>query len=131
MFNPYAYQQPQIRQPQTINPYGYNPMMQQEPPKPTDDRIYVQGLEAAKAYLVAPNGFVRLWDSTAPVFYEKVADTRGVPSLMAFKYEAVNLADNGFMSNKQGTDYDERLKGIEERLLKLEGVNNEQSNADV
>lgn len=124
MNNPYYY--PQYSRQQTINPWGYTP----EVPKPTDDKIYVQGLEAAKAYLVTAGGFVRLWDSTRPVFYEKTADARGIPSLMAFEYKAVNLADNGVLNDKRVIDYEERLKGIESRLLKLEGTDNEQSNAD-
>lgn len=46
---------------------------------PVDDRIWVQGQGAAESYLMAANGFVRLWDSTAPVFYEKQADAQGKP----------------------------------------------------
>ena len=34
-----------------------------------DERIWVQGKNAAEAYLVAANGFVRLWDSNGQVFY--------------------------------------------------------------
>lgn len=72
------------------NFYPYNPFTpayspyasqyQQTPPQqtqPTDDRIFVANAAAAEAYLVAPNGFVRLWDSAAPRFYEKVADASG------------------------------------------------------
>lgn len=33
-----------------------------------DERIWVQGKNAAEAYLVAANGFVRLWDSNGQVF---------------------------------------------------------------
>jgi len=54
---------------------------------PVDDRIWVQGEGAATSYLMAPNGFVRLWDSTAPVFYEKQADEQGKPlPLRIFDY---------------------------------------------
>lgn len=55
--------------------------------QPTDERIWVQGQNAAEAYLVAANGFVRLWDSSKPVFYEKRADASGRPSMEMFEYK--------------------------------------------
>lgn len=59
-------------------------MQQQSNP---DERIWVQGQGAAEAYLVAPNSFVRLWDSQAPIFYEKRADQTGRPFLEVFEYK--------------------------------------------
>lgn len=44
-----------------------------------DDRIWVSGENAANSYLLVPNAFVRLWDSTDCVFYEKQADSNGKP----------------------------------------------------
>lgn len=73
--------QPQM--PQTQPQQAGNPM-----PASVDDRIWVQGENAATAYLVAANGFVRLWDSTAPVFYEKRADAQGKPfPIVAYDYK--------------------------------------------
>lgn len=46
------------------------PQQMQQQTNP-DERIWVQGQGAAEAYLVAPNSFVRLWDSQAPVFTKK------------------------------------------------------------
>lgn len=43
--------------------------------------IWVQGEEAAKAYLVAPNSTVVLWDSEKHVIYIKSADQTGIPSM--------------------------------------------------
>lgn len=73
----------QLRQQQMAQQIMQQPvqMMAPSPPmgQPVDDRIWVQGESAATAYLVAANGFVRLWDSTAPVYYEKRADAQGKP----------------------------------------------------
>lgn len=61
------------------------PIMQQTPiqsmpmSQPTDDRIWVQGLAGAKAYFVAPNTTVVLWDTESPTIYIKSADATGKP----------------------------------------------------
>ena len=67
----------------------YQPPMQQTqpmtPPTPTpqmsNDMIWVQGLAGAKAYLVAPNTTVTLWDSESETIYLKSCDSNGVPSM--------------------------------------------------
>lgn len=46
-----------------------------------NDMIWVQGEAGAKAYLVAPNNTVTLWDSENPTIYIKSADINGVPSM--------------------------------------------------
>lgn len=60
-----------------------NQPMQQAPTQQTasNDIIWVQGEAGAKAYLVAPNNTVTLWDSENPVIYIKSADASGIPSL--------------------------------------------------
>jgi hypothetical protein len=73
MLNQYKFQQPQ-------------PMINQQPPimsptQPTSDFIWVQGEAGAKAYLVAPNSTVTLWDSENATIYLKSADSSGVPSM--------------------------------------------------
>jgi hypothetical protein len=75
------------------------PMMQQQmvapttpiaPPTPTqnqtNDIIWVQGEAGAKAYLVAPNNTVTLWDSESPTIYLKTADANGVPSMRVLDF---------------------------------------------
>lgn len=52
----------------------------------TSERIYVQGEEAAKAYLVAPGNCVTLWDSEKPTIYIKAADGNGMPSMRILDY---------------------------------------------
>ena len=62
-----------------------NPAPMQNPIAPptqtTNDIIWVQGEAGAKAYLVAPNNTVTLWDSESPTIYIKTADMSGVPSM--------------------------------------------------
>lgn len=63
---------------------GYNTPTYQQTPQ-YSGKIYVQGVEAAKSYLVAPNASVVLWDSERPIVYEKVADMNGVPTMKAYR----------------------------------------------
>lgn len=67
------------------------PMQMEMPTVPADDRIWVQGKNAAESYILVPNAFVRMWDSTGPYFYEKRADSSGKPlPLETFKYSRVD-----------------------------------------
>lgn len=92
--------------------------------QPTDDRIWVQNETAAESYLIAPNGFVRLWDANKNCFYEKRADGSGRPlPLEIFEYKK--------KENANSIDLDGRFKALEERILALEGVQNvSESNAN-
>ena len=47
--------------------------------QPSDDRIWVQGEAGAKAYFVAANATVVLWDTESPTLYIKSADATGKP----------------------------------------------------
>ena len=66
-------QQP-IQQIATQTPIQTMPMAQ-----PSDDRIWVQGEAGAKAYFVAANATVVLWDTESPTIYIKSADATGKP----------------------------------------------------
>lgn len=48
--------------------------------------IWVQGIEGAKSYYVAPNQAVTLWDSEAQTIYIKQADMTGLPSMKILDY---------------------------------------------
>ena len=60
------------------------------PQKPTNDIIWVQGLEGAKGYLVAPGNTVVLWDTENPVIYVKSADASGIPSMRVLDFTERN-----------------------------------------
>lgn len=76
-------------------PVGYQPYYYQSsqpvqsPVTPSNSNngiIWVQGENAARAYLVAPNSTVQLWDSDAQVIYLKSADASGMPSIKTLDY---------------------------------------------
>ena len=48
--------------------------------------IWVSGEAGAKAYMVAPNNTVQLWDSESQTIYLKSADASGMPSMKILDY---------------------------------------------
>ena len=48
--------------------------------------LWVQGEAGAKAYPVAPNNTVQLWDSESQTIYLKSADASGMPSMKILDY---------------------------------------------
>lgn len=111
---------------------GYNqPMPMQQPTAPAqapqaaqDDRIWVASESAAEAFLVAANGFVRLWDSNKPVFYEKRADVNGRPMpLVAYEYK---IRDASAGPEAVSAGFEQRLSAVEAQLKRMtEGQNND------
>lgn len=121
-FNPY------------INPYYgqqmySNPMQNSQPQQqmvgtpmssPTqDERIWVQSEAAAEAYLVAPNSFVRLWDSSKPLFYERRADMTGRPFPMEV-YEYKKRVNTQFNAQDDILTLSERYNALKARVDALE-----------
>lgn len=116
--------------------YGYpnlynNPNMYQ-PQQPTDERIWVQNQTSAESYLVAPNGFVRLWDATQPVFYEKHADASGRPYPIEVYEYSRKKPQKAVESDDSINAYEDKIKALEERIKALEEVlkNGTESDAD-
>ena len=82
--------------PATYQPMYYQPQYQtvqpsyvqqnQQPAQQNNSIIWVSGEAGAKAYLVAPNTTVQLWDSEAQVIYLKSADASGMPSMKILDY---------------------------------------------
>lgn len=112
---PQMQMQPQIQQMQ--------PQPTQQPSQPQqDDRIWVTSEAAAEAYMVAPGGFVRLWDSNKPVFYEKWADMSGKPlpmNIVDYKSRSTQPAQEA----KKDDTYDyleKRIKRLEQLVIKQE-----------
>lgn len=80
---------------QAVPPQTAQPMAQQTVPPTTNDMIWVQGLSGAKAYLVAPNATVTLWDSERKTLYLKSCDNAGMPSMKILDYtERTESAEN-------------------------------------
>lgn len=61
---------------------GYVP----QTPTPPDPMTQVQGIGAAKAYNVPPNGRAVLWDSEDQTIYVKQVDAVGHPTLTILDY---------------------------------------------
>ncbi len=101
-----------------MNYFPYFNQMNQE--RQTD--VYVQGEEAAKAYLVAPNGFVRLWDSTTNRFYEKRGDQTGRPYMDTFEYAKISAPAPSVvgLSSQEGNYITNELSALKSRLDALE-----------
>lgn len=80
-YQPQVVQQPMTQpQPMAIQ------MPLQNQPTNANDIIWVQGEAGAKAYLVAPNNTVTLWDSESQTIYLKTADMNGVPSMRVLDF---------------------------------------------
>lgn len=58
----------------------------QQAPTVSNGIIWVSGEAGAKAYLVAPNNTVQLWDSEQQTIYLKSADASGMPSMKVLDY---------------------------------------------
>lgn len=117
--------------------YGYGQQSQPINQQPTqDERIWVQNETSAEAYLVAPNSFVRLWDSQRPVFYEKRADASGRPFPMeTFEYKR-KQAQTPLIDENTTSAIEEQIEALTKRIEALENskkgvkTNAKQSNAD-
>lgn len=121
------------------------PMMQQQmvaptppiaPPTPTqnqtNDIIWVQGEAGAKAYLVAPNNTVTLWDSESPTIYLKTADANGVPSMRVLDFtertanatkstaEHACKCGDKFIPKDELKAINEKFDGIDAKIEELE-----------
>ena len=68
-------------------PAGYQPYnVAPQPQAQSNPMNWVSGEAGAKAYLVAPNQSVILWDSEEQVIYLKSADASGMPSMKTLDY---------------------------------------------
>ena len=76
-------------------PYGgqqmqqqmYQPQIQQPPQAPqqaSNGFVWVNDINEAANYLVAPNSAVQLWDKNSPCVYLKTADAAGKPTMQIF-----------------------------------------------
>lgn len=114
-------------------PY-YNPAMNYERPtmqqpmqttQPQSDIVWVMGESGAKAFPVAPNNTVTLWDRDSNLIFVKSCDAAGIPSMRVFEWterkgiEQKTVEGDGFA---KVTDLDairERLTVFEKQLATL------------
>ena len=119
--------------PMNYQPYYQTPNYQQTPQQQQiqgNGIVWVSGEAGAKAYLVAPNASVPLWDSEANVIYIKTADASGMPSMKILDY---TVRDNGDMRAKTADKTDFATKDdilhiqheIDGLKAKIEGEDNE------
>ena len=73
-----------------VYPYQQSPQNQQN--QQNTGIIWVSGEAGAKAYLVAPNTTVALYDSEAQTIYLKSADASGMPTIKTLDY---TIRENG------------------------------------
>lgn len=94
-----------------------------------DERIWVQNSQAAESYLLAANGFVRLWDASKPVFYEKRADATGRPfPMIAYEYKQI-IPKSEAEASEATNIYTEKLEALEQRISALENAKRGTKNA--
>ena len=81
------------------NPY-FNPYQQYPYTQPTQQQTpmtnylqltFINGIEGAKAFIVAPNQTIHLKDSDSNILYEKKADAQGRYTLTAFELKPVEI----------------------------------------
>lgn len=128
-----SYYNPNNAAPDMLNqykmPYQQNmapQMPQQVPstaPQVNDGMIWVQGLEGAKSYLVAPNTTVVLWDTESSTLYIKSADSSGKPNEMKIldfveRDVSKNAPQDTFGKNVKFVTVDE-LQAVESKIEEL------------
>lgn len=85
---------------------------------------WVNGIEGAKAYQLAPNTTALLMDSEGSRFYIKTTDTSGMPTIRRFSFteifETATIPQETPKANYATAEYvaklEERIKGLEELL---------------
>lgn len=116
-------------------PATYQPLYQYQQPQQTQQNgiIWVSGEAGAKAYMVAPNNTVQLWDSESQTIYLKSADASGMPSFKVLDYtirEAKTAANTApaitddklstFATKAEIKAVSDQISALRERLDKME-----------
>ena len=94
----------------------------------TNNIIWVQGIEGAKAWQLAPNSMAILLDSESEgKMYIKVTDNIGMGSLRVFNYvEEIVRPAQGSVTTNNSLDLSQYVKKDELSVLIKEIINNEQ-----
>ena len=117
---PLSYQPAQIYYP---TPQPVQPQQAPQTPQTTQNNniIWVSGETGAKAYLVAPNTTVQLWDSEEQVIYLKSADASGMPSIKTLDYTVrePSASRDVVLDQKQEYVSKEEINALEEKIEAL------------
>lgn len=104
-------------------PYQFQPVPQQTQ---QNGIIWVSGEAGAKAYMVAPNNTVQLWDSESQTIYLKSADASGMPSFKVLDYTIRETSKNTANTAPVLTDdklsayaTKEEIKAVSEQITAL------------
>lgn len=81
--------------------------------------IWVQGEEGARAYMVAPNSTVPLWDSENQIIYVKSADNLGRPSMRILDYTIRDLPKDEITTLK------EEIAELKKQIKSMKGEQHE------
>ena len=108
---PQTYQTP-VYYPTQNNAYPTQMNVGNAQPNTQSSLIWVSGETGAKAYMVAPNQTVVLWDSETQTIYLKSADASGMPSIKTLDYtirggspQKPEIADLSGFATKDDVDY--------------------------
>lgn len=110
-------------------PYGgqqmqqqmYQPQMQQPPQgaqQPSNGFVWVDNIQEALNYIVAPNCAVQLWDRNSPCVYLKTADAAGKPNMQIFdlverKQQTQTAAQSADADFVKRSEFDELRKAVD------------------
>ena len=110
-------------------PYGgqqmqqqmYQPQMQQPPQgaqQPSNGFVWVNDIQEALNYIVAPNCAVQLWDRNSPCVYLKTADAAGKPNMQIFdlverKQQTQTAAQSAEADFVKRSEFDELRKVVD------------------
>lgn len=83
---------------------------------PVQELIRVTGIEGAKAYQMAPNSVVPLFDANNDIMYIKSTDGAGFPSIRAFSFTPIDQAVEPQADYVQRSEFDELVKEVKELM---------------
>ena len=102
----------------TFNPYAtQNPYNATQMPQSATQVVRVNGEGGARAYQMPANSSVLLLDENQPIVWLKTTDGAGYPQITPYRIEPFT------------PDPEPDLKGIEERIKRLEEIVNGKSNS--
>lgn len=102
--------------PYYMNNYPQYYPQQQMQQQQQSGRIYVQGEAGAKAYLIAPNSEVVLWDTESQTIYLKSADASGVPVLRILDYKMREQQTRPIISDSANFATKDDISSIREEI---------------